>query len=159
MWQAFRLSAASVASPNTIAIRERRLQLKTTATHIAFSENGLAEYSGSDDAATGLHAVADRLDAWCCVTLGERGTVYIADGELHRVPAFEVDVKDTLGAGDVWHGAFALALAEERAIDDAVRFAAAAAALKVMNGGGRAGCPTRKDVEQFLQKPVSENEE
>ena len=74
----------------------------------------------------------------------------------HR-PAFDISVRDTLGAGDVWHGAFALALAEEQSIDEAMKFASAAAALKVQNGGGRAGCAIRKDVEDLLKKQVTEN--
>jgi sulfofructose kinase len=57
---------------------------------------------------------------------------------------------DTLGAGDVWHGAFALALAEGRPEPAAVRFASAAAALKVQRAGGRAGAPTRGELEAFL---------
>ena len=58
--------------------------------------------------------------------------VLIAGGT--RVPAFPVTAVDTLGAGDVWHGAFALRLAEGADEIDAVRFACAAAALKCMGG-------------------------
>ncbi|MBY0421395.1 MAG: hypothetical protein K2Q06_03755, partial [Parvularculaceae bacterium] len=58
---------------------------------------------------------------------------------------------DTLGAGDVWHGAFALALAERKTEDDSVRFASAAAAIKVSRKGGRKGAPTRAEVDAFLK--------
>jgi len=61
-----------------------------------------------------------------------------------------VPVVDTLGAGDVWHGAFALALAEGRDESAAVRFASAAAALKVQRAEGRAGAPTRAELDGFL---------
>jgi sulfofructose kinase len=57
---------------------------------------------------------------------------------------------DTLGAGDVWHGAFALALAEGRPERQAVRFASAAAALKCTRFGGRNGAPRRAEVDAFL---------
>jgi len=50
----------------------------------------------------------------------------------------------------VWHGAFALGLAEGRCETDAVRFASAAAALKVQRSGGRAGVPTRAELDAFL---------
>jgi len=127
-------------------------ELLRAATHVAFSAAGLAEYCGDADAARGLQAVAATTDAWCCVTLGGSGTIYVSDGELRKVAAHEVRVSDTLGAGDVWHGAFALALAEGQSTNSAMTFASAAAALKVRNGGGRAGCATREDVEGFLQE-------
>jgi sulfofructose kinase len=61
-----------------------------------------------------------------------------------------VTVVDTLGAGDVFHGAFVLAVAEGRAVAEAARFANAAAALKCTRAGGRAGIPTRAEVEALL---------
>jgi sulfofructose kinase len=127
-------------------------ELLRTATHVAFSAAGLAEYCGDADPARGLQAVDATTDAWCCVTLGGSGTIYMSDGELRKVAAHEVRVTDTLGAGDVWHGAFALALAEGRSTNNAMTFASAAAALKVQNGGGRAGCPTRENVEDLIQQ-------
>ena len=130
-------------------------ELIRAATHVAFSAPGLADYCGDADPATGLRAVAATTDAWCCVTLGRDGVVYMSDGELHKLAAHEVSVSDTLGAGDVWHGAFALGLAERSSTGDAMRFASAAAALKVRNGSGRAGCPTRRNVETFMQQTES----
>jgi sulfofructose kinase len=73
-----------------------------------------------------------------------------ADGELRHYPGFEVPVVDTLGAGDVWHGAFALALAEGRGEAQAVQYASAAAALKVQRKGGRSGAPMRAELDSFL---------
>ncbi len=127
-------------------------ELLQAATHVAFSAAGLAEYCGDADSARGLQAVDATTDAWCCVTLGAGGTIYMSDGELRNVAAHEVRVTDTLGAGDVWHGAFTLALAEGRSTNNAMTFASAAAALKVQSGGGRAGCPTRKNVEDLIQQ-------
>lgn len=132
-------------------------ELVRAATHVAFSARGLAEFSGIEDAEAGLRSVHQQVENWCCVTLGSDGLLVIEDGQLHHLPAFEVKVRDTLGAGDVWHGAFALALAEGQATRDAARFASAAAALKVRNGSGRAGCATRSDVEEFLSQQVTES--
>lgn len=132
-------------------------KLVRAATHVAFSAGGLAEYSGIDDVEAALRSVHAQTAAWCCVTLGSGGTLVIEDGQLTRLPAFRVKVRDTLGAGDVWHGAFSLALAEGQSTRDATMFASAAAALKVRNGGGRAGCATRKDVEDFLQQELTES--
>jgi len=122
-------------------------------THIVFSAPALAEASGEGDPASALRLVSARTDAWLAVTLGDEGVVWLDDGGAVRTcPAFDVDVADTLGAGDVFHGAFALALAEERPIDEAVRRASAAAALKCTRFGGRAGIPTATEVDDFLGK-------
>ena len=125
-------------------------ELLRVATHVAFSAEGLTELAGLDAVVPALEAIAPRVPGWCCVTVGGEGVLALAGGRLRRHPAFEVEVRDTLGAGDVWHGAFALALAEGRGEDEAVRFASAAAALKVQRPGGRAGAPLRADVEEFL---------
>jgi sulfofructose kinase len=66
------------------------------------------------------------------------------------MPVFAVDAVDTLAAGDVFHGAFALALAEGLREDDSLRFAAAAAAVKCTRLGGGSGAPNRSEVEALL---------
>ena len=90
--------------------------------------------------------------AWVAVTDGANG-VRIADAaSFSHVPAFRVDVVDTLGAGDIWHGAFALRLAEGADELEAVRFANAAAALKCLAFGGASTCPDRVATEIFLRE-------
>ncbi len=126
-------------------------RLLAAATHVAFSEIGLAEQTGSADPERALTMLqADH--GWLAVTAGPRGVWFSQRGHISHVPAFEVDAVDTLGAGDVWHGAFALALAEHQAEHQAVRFANAAAAIKCTRFGGRKGAPTRAEVEQFLRE-------
>ena len=120
------------------------------ATHVAFSAQGLSESTGLDDLAAALAACGREAGNWAAVTMGEEGTFFLEDGAVVHEPAFPVRTIDTLGAGDVWHGAFALALAEGRSERDAVRFASAAAAIKCTRFGGRAGAPTRAEVEDFL---------
>jgi sulfofructose kinase len=63
-----------------------------------------------------------------------------------------VKALDTLAAGDTWHGAFALALAEGADIAAAARFANVAAAIKCTRFGGRLGSPTRAEVDAFSQR-------
>jgi sulfofructose kinase len=122
------------------------------ASHIAFSLQGLRELSGRDDPRDGLAAVASTTPAWLAVTLGADGVLFQADGGIAHSPAFPVKAVDTLGAGDVWHGAFALALAQSRREGEAVRFASATAAIKCTRFGGRRGTPSRAEVETFLQE-------
>lgn len=121
-----------------------------TASHVAFSEQALAELSGEGDARQGLARLARDASNWLAVTLGPRGVLFMENGEVVHVPAFPIEAVDTLGAGDVWHGAFALALAEGRSEREAARFASAVAAIKCTRFGGRAGTPSREEVERFL---------
>ena len=108
--------------------------------------------TGTDDPAEGLARAAGMTDAWLAVTAGEKGCYWRGDTSLCHMPAFQVTVRDTLGAGDVFHGALALALAEGQAAAAALRFASAAAALKCTRLGGRAGIPTRSEVDTLLQE-------
>lgn len=124
--------------------------LLRAATHVAFSADALADYTGITEPARALAEVARTLPGWCCVTAGGEGVFSMASGRPRRHAAFDVTVVDTLGAGDVWHGAFALALAEGHDEVAAVRVASAAAALKVQRAGGRAGAPNRAELEAFL---------
>jgi sulfofructose kinase len=86
------------------------------------------------------------------VTDGARGVWHWNGREAVHTPAFAVTVVDTLAAGDVWHGAFALALAEGMPEQPAIRFANAAAALKCTRFGGRSGTPTRAELDLFLKE-------
>jgi len=122
--------------------------------HVVFSEPGFARWAGhaADAAATParLAALVDDGCALAAVTLGERGVVYATSRGVAKMPAFAVDAVETLGAGDVFHGAYALALAERASLDDALRFASAAAAQKCRRAGGRAALPDRAAVEACL---------
>ncbi|MDA7427949.1 PfkB family carbohydrate kinase [Primorskyibacter aestuariivivens] len=120
------------------------------ATHAAFSLQGLADLVPGDPDAALARVVADH-GGWACVTLGADGVLWRdASGEGH-VPSPRVDVLDTLGAGDVWHGAFALRLSEGASETEAIRFANAVAALKCTRPGGRAGTPDRAETQDFLK--------
>ena len=72
------------------------------------------------------------------------------DSILHDMPAFPVEAIETVGAGDIFHGAFALRLVETGDEPGALRFAAAAAAIKCAGEGGRASFPDRGAVEALL---------
>ncbi len=63
---------------------------------------------------------------------------------------FSIKAVDTLGAGDAFHGGFALAVAEGRDVVEAMRFGAAVAGIKCTRLGGPTGSPTRAEVEAFL---------
>ena len=81
--------------------------------------------------------------------LGAQGALAIAGEEVVRVPAFRVDVVDTLGAGDVFNGGFIAAMIEGYTLEESLRWGNAAAALKITRPGAR-GAPTREELLAFL---------
>jgi sulfofructose kinase len=121
-------------------------------THAALSAQAAFEMTGLSDVRSALADLASRHTGWLAVTDGENGVWWRGDGDIQHTPAFPVDVRDTLGAGDVWHGAFALGLAEGMAEGRAVRYASAVAALKCTRFGGRSGTPSRAEAEAFLRE-------
>ncbi len=127
------------------------MALAAIASHVAFSRDALAATTGVADPEAGLDRMSEVTDAWLAVTLGVEGVVWRASGRTHHQPAFDVEVIDTVGAGDVFHGALALAFGEGKSESEAVRFASAAAALKCTRPGGRAGTPDRTDVQDLLE--------
>jgi sulfofructose kinase len=124
------------------------------ANHILFSSQGLLEFTGLAEIEGGLRLAASRTGAWVGVSAGLAGVYWLEPERVRHLPAFTVEVVDTLGAGDVLHGAFALALARGEPIEDALGFACAAAALKCSRPGGRAGAPSAEEVEGFLEERV-----
>jgi sulfofructose kinase len=123
--------------------------LLATASHIAFSAPALVRRAGTDDPVAGLQRVAELTHAWLAVKVGGEGAYWLEGGRVHHHPAFDVEVVDTLGAGDVFHGALALALADGSPVADAVRRASGAAALKCTRPGGRAGIPDAAALADF----------
>ena len=127
-----------------------RLDVVAAATHPVFSLPTLAALVGVADPPGALEAATGLTEGTPIATDGARGVYWLEGRECRHLPAFDVDVVDTLGAGDVFHGAFVLALAETRPVPDALRWASAAAALKCTRFGGRAGIPSRAEVDEFL---------
>jgi len=80
------------------------------------------------------------------LTLGAKGAFVYADGRGTRVPAFKVEAVDTTAAGDVFNGALAVALTEDRPLAAAVSFAAKAAAISVTRMGAQASAPYRNEI-------------
>ena len=120
-------------------------------THVIASADALAGTTGTSDAAVGLAALAALTAGFLAVTAGGRGVWWRDGGTLRHMAAFPVKAVDTVGAGDVFHGAFALALAETDDVVGALRLAAATAALKCTRFGGGRGAPSRAEVDALLR--------
>jgi sugar/nucleoside kinase (ribokinase family) len=126
--------------------------LLTASTHLVFSSEPLQETAGIADEGEALKKIAKLTPSFLAGTRGPRGTIWIDEqGELQETAAFAVHSVDTLGAGDVFHGAFALAITERQELREALRFASAAAALKCTRFGGAFAAPQRLEVEELLR--------
>ncbi len=132
--------------------------LLTASSHLIFSSDAVRQTAGSDDDAIALRKIAGLTSSFLAATRGPQGTLWLdTTGAFQETAAFPVHTVDTLGAGDIFHGAFTLALTEGQAIPTALRFASAAAALKCTRFGGAFACPQRAEVETFLAErpPIS----
>lgn len=109
-------------------------------------------YTGSVDLDEATQGLWLRPRQFVVITLGDQGCSTFDGNILRRFPAIPVETIDTTGCGDVFHGAFALAVARKEPIEQACRFASAAAALCATRLGGRAGIPNRETVEDLLRR-------
>lgn len=85
------------------------------------------------------------------VTLGEQGCRGQAEGRRFGFPAFPVEVVDTTGAGDVFHGAYIYGMLQQWEPMKTVEFASAVAAVQCTRLGGRTGIPDLEQALRFLR--------
>ena len=121
-------------------------------THVVASAEAIKGTTGTADTGAGLKVLAEHIPGFVAITDGPNGITWLENGAVKHMPAFKVAAIDSLGAGDAFHGGFALMLAEGRDLEAAMRFASATAALKCTKFGGTAGSPTRAEVEAFLRE-------
>lgn len=129
-----------------LEVLERLLPL---ASHIVASETAARIVCGHAlNPETACADLASRTDAFVAVTGGAAGSWWHdrSAGCVRHIAAPKIKAVDTLAAGDVFHGAFAVGLAEAMPIEQALRFASAAAALKCQRFGGRLGAPDRAET-------------
>ncbi|HAT1647803.1 TPA: ribokinase [Raoultella planticola] len=105
-----------------------------------------------DDAAKAARVLHEKGIGIVMITLGSRGVWVSHDGQGRRVPGFKVQAVDTIAAGDTFNGAFVTALLEGTALDDAIRFAHAAAAIAVTRKGAQPSVPWREEIDEFLRQ-------
>ncbi len=105
-----------------------------------------------DDAAKAARVLHEKGIGIVMITLGSRGVWVSHDGQGRRVPGFKVQAVDTIAAGDTFNGAFVTALLEGTALDEAIRFAHAAAAIAVTRKGAQPSVPWREEIDEFLRQ-------
>ncbi|MCI3270413.1 ribokinase [Streptomyces cylindrosporus] len=122
-------------------------ELLTATDLLVANEYEAITLTGRTDAVDAAGALLESVPA-VVVTLGAAGSLYLARGaEPLAVPAPQVTAVDSTGAGDTFVGALAVALGAERPIREALRWAAAAAALSVQRPGASASMPYRSEIE------------
>ncbi|WP_369719647.1 MULTISPECIES: sugar kinase [unclassified Bradyrhizobium] len=141
--------AVIVGVDRAMALTDRLL---TDASHLLFASGQVQETADVADDGEALKRLSGLTPAFLAATRGPRGTIWLNEaGALEETAAFPVQAVDTLGAGDVFHGAFTLRLAQTGDVREALRFAAAAAALKCTRHGGGLAAPQLIEVEEFLR--------
>ena len=115
------------------------------------------EWTGMTDPTEAAKALARYGSSVTVVTLGEEGSYTLAGDRTFHTPAFPVEVVDTTGAGDVYHGAFIFGLLKEWRPEKTAEFASAVAALSCTRLGGRAGIPDLQSALDFLRDRDAEH--
>jgi sulfofructose kinase len=125
--------------------------------YLVCSEQFACEFAGTSLPARAMEKLIAH-NGCVVITLGGEGLIWRNSGGKGRVPAFQVTVKDSTGAGDVFHGAFAGSLAMGKGWGDTLLYASAAAALSCTRLGARTGIPEGADVDRFLHERMGQKE-
>jgi len=123
--------------------------------HLIVSRGFATAFTGTKDPAEAALRLWTPKRKVVVTTCGADGCWYVSDSRpespIHH-PAFPVKVVDTTGCGDVFHGAYAVCLAEGAPVSRAIQVATAAAGLKATQPGGRSGIPNRAMLDRFLRE-------
>ena len=119
---------------------------------VLITDEGFARgLTGEDDIWAAGEKVLEMGPRIFCETVGKRGCYTITRDERFHVPAFDVDVVDTTGAGDVFHGAYIVGMMHGWAPRQCAQFSTAVSAIKCTKLGGRVGIPTFEQTMAFLK--------
>ena len=131
-------------------LRPGSLDLAALTDCLIVSEKFMRVYQPDGHWEEGLRRLRELGPGRTAVTLGPAGSLGLDDGGLYRQAAWPVEVVDTTGAGDVFHGAYIYGLLAGWDMAGCLDFAAAVAALKCRCLGGRAGLPDLETVRGFM---------
>ena len=123
--------------------------LAPAASHIVFSQPAAESLTGTAEPVSMVRLLKERFSqAFVSVTFGEKGSYWFDDdsASIRHLEAPRITAIDTLAAGDIFHGTFALTLSEGLAIEDVMRASSMAAAIKCQQFGGRLGAPDRREL-------------
>lgn len=122
------------------------------ADHIVVPEAFAREYTGMGDIKEMLKKLRNRQEQVVIITSGARGSFVLNSDYYAHQPAFPVKSLDTTGAGDIFHGAYALSIARRNDPFFSCRYASAAAALSTLGHGGQSAIPNESMVLQLIDE-------
>ncbi len=137
------------------SVHEGTLALMERMDYLVCSEKFALQFAGDEHAALTRLAEASPT---VVITLGERGLIWQRGQECGGLSAFPVNAIDTTGAGDAFHGAFAVAVASNMNWLDVLRYASAAGALCCTTIGARAGLPSKEEHQALFHTPKKESQ-
>ncbi|MCF8239862.1 MAG: hypothetical protein K9J16_00645 [Melioribacteraceae bacterium] len=132
------------------SLNDGTCELYNKVDHLICSEKFALELTGENSGEEAIEKLYEQ-NKNVVITLGSRGLIFKNESSSGKMPAFNVDVKDSTGAGDVFHGAFAASLVFGMTYEESLNFSSAAAAMSCREIGVRAGTPDFLEVEEFLR--------
>ncbi|MHC1741458.1 MAG: carbohydrate kinase family protein [Syntrophobacteraceae bacterium] len=134
------------------SVHRGTLELLPLVSFVIASQRFALDFARTDDPVAALRHLS-RHTAWAAVTLGCEGVAWCDGSSVRKLNAHPVQPVDTTGAGDVFHGAFAVEIARGASVTRALQFANAAAAVACTRLGARPGAPFRDEVAAILANP------
>ncbi len=133
------------------SVREGMAELVPMCDYVVASSHFGTQYTGSDDPLSAARLIHERTHRIAVVTAGERGSFCAGPQGSFGKKGFKVRAVDTTGAGDVFHGAFAVGILKGWDLPTVLEFSNAVAAMKCTKLGGRPGIPTLDEALEFLK--------
>jgi sugar/nucleoside kinase (ribokinase family) len=140
-------------------VREGMAELVPLCSDVISSTVFAPRLTGQSEPLAALRAISALGPAHVAMTFGKAGCLALWNNRAKHVPAFVFPVRDTTGAGDVFHAGYAFARAKGRPWLECLEFGSATAALKCRDWGGRRGLPTLAEVESLLREGERRKEE
>lgn len=140
--------ARSLGIPSVLdagSVHDGTMMLYSKVDYLITSEKFARQFSNEDEPRTVL-ASLDGAAPFIATTWGADGVYWQDEEGQHHMPAFDIEAVDTTGAGDAFHGAFALGLAQGVSLRDNLKRASAAAALTCLKAGARSALPKQARV-------------
>ncbi len=126
-------------------------EVVNTASHPIFSETGLNRYTNGVSIIDSLKNLYKSNQKFYAVTLGSKGVYWINHGKIFHCESPKINVKETNGAGDVFHGSFAYFIGLNKSIQESIELATASASLKCTRTGGIDTLPKYNEVKEFAK--------
>jgi sulfofructose kinase len=145
--------AGVIVTSDIDRVTDRTEELIATVSIPIFAEHVPPALTGEADQERALRKLRRAHSGLLCVTLGAHGSMVLDGDRVHHQPAFPITPVDTTGAGDVFRGAFIVALLRGDTPPDILRFANAAAAISCTRPGAIDGVPTMEDAESLIPYP------